>query len=446
MKKTVISLFFLILFTITLTSGFSALAVFPPNFDPMSNYIYLINTDTNTVIYEKNAHDKIYPASTTKMMTCLLAIENCLDLRGTNITISDNVMNLLKGTDSSTAGYVAGEQITMLDLLYGLMLPSGNECALAIAEYIGKGDIDKFVDMMNEKVSEIGMTETHFANPHGLHDDDHYTSAYDMYLLAKTALTYPMFKEICSSEKYVVYETNKHKKRTLYNTNYLIESYNSHGYYLSSVKGIKTGRTNKAGNCLVSTATKNGYTYICVTMGAPLKDENGKSYSKNQAFMDARQFYEWAFSELQLKEIVTDNQIIAEIPLEHAWNKNTITVVPEETFKAILPTKVDAGTVVIDPQVEEIVSAPVKKGDILGVAVMTYGNQELGRVNLVATESVDRNVIIYAADTTVKFVKQPWFWISAIVVIVAIVAYIIYIRQRFKRAEASRRSRIQRMR
>jgi D-alanyl-D-alanine carboxypeptidase (penicillin-binding protein 5/6) len=384
----------------------------------------MVNMDTGMVVYEKNSNEKCYPASTTKIMTALLAVESCQDLKETHVTIPAKVAKMLEGTDSSLAGYVTDEQVTMLDLLYGLMLPSGNECAMTIADYFGKGNIDDFVERMNERAAELGMKNTHYANPDGLHDDDHYTTAYDMFLLAKEITKHPELAEIYGSYKYTVFATNKHNQRTIYNTNYLMDRNST--YYYSAVKGIKTGRTNQSGNCLVSTATKNGYTYIAVVMGAPLKDDKGKAYKQNLCQLETKSFYEWAFKDLQFKAIVSDNQIMTQKPLENAWNKDHISLVPEESYQTLIPVTVDAGTVIPEYHLKESVSAPVRKGEVMGEVVFKYGTQEIGRVNLVAMESVDRNFFIYASGGIGKFLKSKIFLISLGVVVILVTLYIVY--------------------
>ena len=180
----------------------------------------VMDVDTGDVLYEKYAHEKHYPASITKVLTCLLAVENgnVNDV----LTVSENVMSQVE-MDSSRIGLEAGEQLTLRDALYGMMLNSGNECALTIGEYIA-GSTENFANMMNERIKSLGCTDSHFVNPNGIHNEDHYTSCYDMALIGCAAYQYPEFKKLISSQTYTIPETNKHEERVLWQENRILLS------------------------------------------------------------------------------------------------------------------------------------------------------------------------------------------------------------------------------
>lgn len=158
-----------------------------------SDSILLVNMDTGQPVFEKDADSKRYPASTTKIMTYIVAVEHIDDLDNTRIPIKQSVLDVLDGTGSSIANVEAhvDETMSAIDLLYSMMVPSGNDAAVVLADYVGGGDIDAFVDMMNEKAQELGCENTHFSNPDGLHDENHYTTARDLYKMATYALTLP---------------------------------------------------------------------------------------------------------------------------------------------------------------------------------------------------------------------------------------------------------------
>jgi hypothetical protein len=178
-------------------------------------------------------------------------------------------------------------------------------------------------------------------------------------------------------------------------------------------------------------------------MGAPLKDEKGKTYKQNLCQLDTKSFYEWAFKDLQLKSIVSDNQIMTQIPLENAWNKDHISLVPEEPYQALIPVTVDSGTVIPEYHLKKSVSAPVRKGEVMGEVVFKYGTQEIGRVNLVAMESVDRNFFIYASGGIGKFLSSRIFLISLGAVVVLVVLYVVYAyrhNRKLQRIKSKRKS------
>ena len=224
----------------------------------------LIEAETGNVIFEKNADIKMYPASTTKILTTLLAIQMG-DLSST-CTVSEAAMNIAE--DSSKVGLAVGEELNLLDLLYATMLVSGNDGANVIAEAVS-GSIPEFVNLMNQAAAAIGCTGTHFANAHGYHDEDHYSTARDMAMIARLAMQNETFRTIAKTTSYVLPRDNLFGKRALYTTNkmiYYTERYASSYYEYAT--GVKTGHHSAAGYCLVSSATKDGISLISVVFDA----------------------------------------------------------------------------------------------------------------------------------------------------------------------------------
>ena len=221
----------------------------------------VMDVDTGDILYEKNAHEQLYPASITKVMTCLLAVEN--GNVNDELTVSDSVMSQVED-GSSAIGLQSGEKLTLKSALYGMMLNSGNECALTIAEYIG-GSTEGFADMMNQRAKELGCLDSHFVNPNGLQNSDHYTSCYDMALIGKAAYQYPEFKKLISSQSYTIPETNMNEERPLWQENRLTYSGNGE-YYYEYCTGGKTGYTETALATLISFAERDGRRLVTVVM------------------------------------------------------------------------------------------------------------------------------------------------------------------------------------
>ena len=236
--------------------------VWPEASEIYSGSALVIDTVTGATLFSQDADEKIYPASTTKLLTAILALENCsLD---ETVTFSETAVDLESGASSIDA--VAGEEMSLEDVLYGLLLPSGNDCANAIAEHVA-GSIDAFAEMMNEKAEELGCASSHFTNPSGLHDSDHYTTASDMFLIAKEAFSNSTIKEIISCASYTVDATNMSDERTFSNSNSLIQTDSS--YYNSTVVGGKTGYTSSAGRALVILSESNNMNLICLFFNCP---------------------------------------------------------------------------------------------------------------------------------------------------------------------------------
>lgn len=227
--------------------------------------VILLDITEDRVLCVKEPDARAYPASLTKMMTVLIALENCPNLYA-EYTLEQNIFDYLKAENASTAGFLAGEEVTLIDLMYGALLPSGSEAAIGLARYVS-GSEQAFVTLMNQKAAAIGMDSTHFTNVTGLHSDEQYTTARDMAKLMQYALQNQRFLKIITTTRYSTYATNLHPSGfTMYSTVYnaFRQSEREMGY----IRGGKTGFTPEAGQCLASYAVRDGHEYVLVTMGA----------------------------------------------------------------------------------------------------------------------------------------------------------------------------------
>lgn len=448
MKKLCSLFVAVVLVVAAVFSPVSVHAAYTVDFDLNSQALLLVNLDTDTVVFEQAADERMEPASVTKIMVAILFLENIQDLENTQITADPAALDTLYGTNSSLSGIQHGEVLTAEQLLHSLLLPSGNDAAVVIASYFGNGDMSVFVDMMNQKAQELGCTNTHFANPHGLHDPEHYTTARDIYIMTKYAMSLPKFMEVCEKTRYTIPPTNKTKNsRTLSTTNLMMDSVNGGSYYYRYTQGIKTGSTEEAGYCLVSTAynTQKNYRYLCVALGAPYHDAEGKK-AKNGAMIDSKNLYEWAFNELELKTLVDTLTPRTEIKLEQSWNKDSLLLVAKEEFATLVPKNITPNSVLVVPNddVPESVTAPVEQGQVLGTAKVMYANMELGTIELVASETVNESEILKILAIAQDIIKKPWVKIIVIVLLLLLAAYItisvLYNRKK-KRQEQRRRNR-----
>ena len=317
MKKKLVCFLSVVLTVWLLLPQGAFAASFQIDFDTACDALQLVNLDTGTVVYEKNADKRREPASTTKIMTYIVVYENVEDPDNTTVTISEKIRDELLGTGSSLSGIEVGDVLTVKQLLYCMMIPSGNDAALALADFVGGGDVQKFVDMMNEKAAELGCTNTHFMNPHGLHDDEHYTTARDLAIITQYAMMLPDFMDITDTTN-IYYKPyggpDAEEKRLLVTTNRLIHKNLDPQYYYQYAQGIKTGSHDQAGYCLVSTATKNGMSYLCVALGAPSVDESGNRISEHGECTDSMNLYEWAFGNLGFRTLAaTEDAVTGEL-------------------------------------------------------------------------------------------------------------------------------------
>ncbi len=345
----------------------------------------LVDFDTGQVLYEQSADEQRYPASITKVMTALLTIEAVgrgeLSL-DTVITATPEALYDITAS-SSTANIVAGEQLTVNNLLYCLMLPSANEAANILAIAVG-GDIPAFVERMNTRAQELGMNSTHFMNPHGLHHADHYTTARDIYTMAKQAMTHPTFREIVSTGSYTVPATNLSEARVLHNTNALLTPKKYPGYTYSGTIGIKTGSTPEAGYCLLSAAKKSGRTLFSVVLGAQ-NPTNGNKVDRQQ-YSESKRLLEWGFTNFKNATLLNKDTYLQEIPLRFSLQASHIVLQPAQSVTALIPGEFNEERLELRLKLNtEIASAPIQSGDVLGAVTVIYDGEAYGTVDMVAT-------------------------------------------------------------
>lgn len=383
----------------------------------------LISLDDGSVIIEKNADKPHPPASLAKVMTALVVLKNNTNLNRV-VTVSQSALDSLVGTGSSTSGIKAGEQLKIYDLLCALLIPSGNDAAVALAFEVG-GSVEGFVKMMNDTAKELGCKNTHFDNPHGLDTQTQRTTAKDLAIIAKEALKYSAFETIVGLKTYMMPETNMNKERQIVNTNYLINS-GYVTYYNKYVKGIKTGSTEESGRCLVSYATKEGYNYLAVTMGGDYIDTDGDGKKENQAFMDTNLMYDWAFKNLKYEVVTREGQFVCSVPLNYCWERDSVRLVALNEVMALVPRGNDSESVSFVPiDLPESIDAPIKKGDKIGKAKIVFAGQQIGTADLVAAEDASMSVMLYVKAMVQRITSKVIFKIIFAVILILILVYII---------------------
>lgn len=378
----------------------------------------VMNLDSGKIYFGRNIDNKMYPASTTKIMTAILALENgnLFDI----LTVSDTAIALPAG--SSSIGLLRGEQLTLDQLMYALLVASANDAANVIAEHIA-GSIDQFVVMMNEKAKELGALNTNFANAHGIHDENHYTTARDLAIIAQYAMKIEAFREYVKVVQYVIPPTNKYKEdRILNSTNRLINKNKGSNYLYKNAIGVKTGFTTPAQHCLVGAADNGIFSLLTVVLGAPL--EEGVDYS----FTETAELFDWGFANYAYYSVIKRGDSITEAPIEFGKEKDAVLLKATGEIQSILPKGFDEAKIVKSITVAKDVKAPVKKGDILGSITYSFEGEELGTVNLEAAESIERDSFLYTLDQIKQFVKKPIFWVPILIIVLLIVVLLI-IRQ-----------------
>lgn len=331
----------------------------------------LIDAKTGKVLYEKNADEKHYPASTTKVMTGLLAVEH--GKMDEIVTVGKNPPLIERG--SSQIYLVTDEQLTMEQLLYAMMLESANDAAVAIAENIS-GSVEEFAKLMNSKAKELGATNTNFVNPNGLHNDNHYTTARDLAMIAKYAMTLDKFRSVVNEVKYTIPKTNKQEERNyITNTNKLIwKTYDKLRYEYAI--GIKTGYTVKARQCLVGGAKKGDLELISVVMEA----EGQNVYSDTVAL------FEYGFANFQNTEILKKDQIVTTVSIKDS--KEKINLLAAEDFSLVLSQE-EKDKVKTEIKTNEELKKPIKKDEALGEMLVYLDGKEVKKVDLLSSVEIE---------------------------------------------------------
>lgn len=322
----------------------------------------LIEMDSGEIVYAKNADERLPMASTTKIMTALVALENC-DVSRT-VTVSPQAV----GIEGSSVYLFAGEKITMQDLLYALLLSSANDAAAAIAIEVG-GSIEGFAQMMNDRARELGLENTNFTNPHGLYDEQHYTTARELALIANEAMKHPAFAKIVATYKWASKMADSDETRLFVNHNKLLKSY-------EGTCGIKTGFTKKSGRCLVSCAERDGTRLLCVTLNAP------------DDWRDHSALFDYGYSIYTTLTLCEAGELEYSLPLV-GGEQDCVELTNTARVSVTLPRGV---TPECEIQLPRFVYADVNDGQILGYAVYKLDGREIARVPLASKYKVSRKI------------------------------------------------------
>lgn len=405
-------------------------------------YALLMDAESGQILYEQQAYDKAYPASMTKVMTALLTLESIevgTISTETMVTVSDYAAKK-DFFDESTANLISGEQISVIDLLYCLMLPSANDAAKALAEHLG-GSADSFVDRMNQRAEELGCQNTHFLNPNGLHDEDHYSCAYDIALMFRQAMSHELFLQIIGTAEYTVAATNLSGERTLYNTNGLISNLYYSGYVYEKCIGGKTGTTENAGKCLVSAANNGDYSIISVVMGADLITAQDGSSRQGQ-FVESTRLLEYGFQNFRPVTLSRPQEVVASVAVALSEDGTEVGLIPQGSISLVLPYTVTEET--IQTQIiltEDSVTAPVEEGQAMGTLRLYQGDETFGELELVAERSMSFSKKLLRRQNRQVFWDKNGGWIITVLILIPVLPVTALLTLRFINIQRRKRRR-----
>ena len=417
-----------------------------PTLDIKAKAALLVDQNTGKIVYGKNEHEELYPASLTKIMTALLVLravdEGKLSM-DQSISASESAFETLPD-DSSSANIKAGEVLTVRQLLECLLIVSANEAGTILAEAVS-GSVSAFVEEMNAEAAVLGCENTHFVNPTGLHDPQHYTSAWDLWLITQEALKHEDFLAICDTIKSIIPATNLSPERTLRTTNYLLDTWRALGYRYRNAHGIKTGSTSDAGYCLVSSAEKGELHLLSVVLGCErVVDDSGKA--DVQSFSETKRMFEWGFESFSYKTVQSVNDMLASIPVTLSQETNSVVLHPAEDVVVLLPNVLSSDDLKrVIRFAKESVEAPVHAGEPLAEAVLSYGDTVYATIPLVALSDIEasRSLVLLARVKAV--LAKPIVKIAVILVVGLLLALLLWKltigRRRYRYGRNVRRSR-----
>ena len=416
MRLKSFTIYVIITIFLTLSIPIPAFAEAQP--DLTAKAYILIEMETGQVLAEKNAYERRSPASTTKIMTALVALENANP--EDEMTASENAINSVP-YDYVTAGIKIGETLKFKDLLDLMMITSANEASNVIAENISKdGTLKGFTDLMNKKAAQIGLAGTHFTNSSGKEEEEHYTNARDLAYLSREAMKLDAFREVVGRTEFALPDTNLRKGNDWKagHLTYTNELLRSHSKYYSEITGIKTGYTDLAGLCLVSSAVNpDGLELISVVLGAE---------DKTHQFEDSQKLLEYGFKNFSYQQLVKKGEYVDRFEVEDSVDGKKVEIITNNELSYILPLDEEIRTVnlkIIKTYNEPFI-APITQGQPVGKIEYAYKGQSIGSVELVAKEAIEKTTIAILRDKYKEIINDERFIFgvkAAVIIIIAII-------------------------
>lgn len=382
---------------------------------------YVVNLDTNIVVYDKNSETQLQAASLTKMMTCLLMLEQYQDQLDTiTVTAPSYIYDLIweKTTNASTADIRRGDTQTLRNLLYAMLLPSANEAAYIVADYMGGGSIDNFVAMMNDEAAAIGCTGTTFTDPCGL-DEGNVTTARDAYLILRALTAYDVVATVMATPSYDMGTNDNYPTPGTYiiqNTNKMVCNTS---YYRAYTKGGKTGSLGEWQN-FAGWHSQDGENYISVVLNVPnATDEEGG----RPALLETGTLMDWVYDTYTIAPALDTTQPITESRIVYSTQTDTVMLYPADDMMTLLPR--DGGAALTEQvfNLPDHLTAPLKQGDVVGTVTLTIEGESIGTVDLIAGSDVERNQMLYTISRVGEFFSSTYFKVVIMLTMAVIAVY-----------------------
>lgn len=417
MKKRFAGILAVLVIAVTLALPASAMQGYAPDFEPTAEGAYIVNLDTNIVVYQKDSEKQLTAASLTKMMTMLLLLKNYQDELDTATgEMTRAIDDILYGTGASLADIRPGESVTLRNLLYGMELPSGNEAAYIAAFFMG-GTVENFVAMMNEEAKALGCTGTVFTDPCGL-DAGNVTTARDAYLILRALIQYDAFVEIAGTASYWMPANTQHAEPyIILSTNKMLTQGTT--YYRSYTQGGKTGSLKEGWQNFASWHTQNGETYISVLLHSSADPD----VDPHPALTETGSLMDWVFKTFTIQSALDTTRPITERPIRYSTETDTIMLYPADDMMTLLPA--DGGAALTEQtfSLPEYLTAPIQQGDVVGTVTLSINGEKLGTVDLIAGSTVSRNQVLYTLTKVGEFFSGTYFKVVVILTMIVVAVY-----------------------
>ena len=392
---------------------------------------YVVNLDTNIVVYEKNSETPLSAASLTKLMTTLLLLENYQDqLDSISLTAPSYVYDLIweQSTNASSADIRRGETQSLRNLLYAMLLPSGNEAAYIVADYMGGGSIDNFVAMMNDEAKAVGCTGTTFVDPCGLNPNN-ITTARDAYLILRALTAYDVFATVVGTPSYDMGTNDRYTTPGTYIIQTTDKLITNSSYHRDYTKGGKTGSLGEWQN-FAGWHSQDGESYISILLNVPYDaDPEGM----RPALVETATIMDWVFDTYTIAPALDTTQPITEVRVAYSAQADTVMLYPADNMMTLLPR--EGGTALTEQvfNVPDQLPAPIKQGDIVGTVTLTIEGETIGTADLIAGSDVSRNQLLYTISRVSLFFSSTYFKVVVILTMLVIGVYLIFTAGRILR-------------
>lgn len=407
----------------------------------------LLDANHGDLLYDMKANERAYPASITKVMTALLVVEAISYGQLSPDTVVTVSSSAVQGIPSEyvTGAFKAGEEISIENLLYCMLLESDCDASNILAEAVD-GTVPDFVAHMNRKAGELDCQGTHFTNTYGLHDENHYSTAYDLALIMEAALEYDLFRDVIKTPSYRVPATNLSGERYFFNKNALISNLYYEGYVYDKCIGGKTGTTDDAGRCLVAAAEDGDELLISVVLGSGPMQVPGDEKLKQGQFRESRRLLEYGFDNFHRVTITKDSEPVGKVKVTMSRQADEVNVKAQGSITKTLPKSMDVDDIETDIRLfADEVEAPVKEGQVMGVMTLSYNDEVYGKLDLVAITSVERSDLLYKKQQFFDFFQTTGvkLALTAALLLAAVVLLRLLAFPRRRRPRAGAGSRVQ---